>query len=134
MLRTFGAALDHTPAPGLTPQSSIPTNPREVVFAATPGDRGRPTNRAPARVRRRRALRGPRVGRVAICLGGGVAGAVPGVWNASLEWLADHLESRRPDLGLLEVRYRIRSWRDLPRCIEDAEAALEAAVCAARVA
>ncbi len=73
-------------------------------------------------------MRGPRVGRVAICLGGGIAGAVPGVWNASLEWLADHLESRRPDLGLLEVRYRIRSWRDLPRCIEDAEAALEAAV------
>jgi dienelactone hydrolase len=73
-------------------------------------------------------MRGPRDGRVAICLGGGVAGAVPGVWNASLEWLADHLESRRPQLGLLEVRYRIRSWRDLPRCIEDAAAALTAAV------
>jgi pimeloyl-ACP methyl ester carboxylesterase len=72
-------------------------------------------------------MRGPRDGRVAICLGGGVAAAVPGIWNASLEWLADRLELRRPDLGLLEVRYRIRSWRDLPRCIEDAAAALDAA-------
>ncbi len=56
-----------------------------------------------------------------------MAGAVPGIWNASLEWLADQLEPRRPDLGLLEVRYRIRSWRDLPRCIEDAAAALDVA-------
>jgi pimeloyl-ACP methyl ester carboxylesterase len=72
-------------------------------------------------------MRGPRDGRVAICLGGGVAGAVPGVWNASLEWLADHLEPRRPALGLLEVRYRVRSWRDMGPCIEDAAAAVEAA-------
>jgi pimeloyl-ACP methyl ester carboxylesterase len=71
--------------------------------------------------------RGPGNGRVAICLGGGVAGAVPGVWNTSLEWLADHLEPRRPELGLLEVRYRIRSWRDMGPCIEDAAAALDAA-------
>jgi dienelactone hydrolase len=72
-------------------------------------------------------MRGPRDGRVAVCLGGGVAAAVPGVWNASLEWLADHLEQRHPELGVLEVRYRIRSWRNLGPCIEDAAAALAAA-------
>jgi dienelactone hydrolase len=72
-------------------------------------------------------MRGPRDGRVAICLGGGVAAAVPGVWNASLEWLADHLEPRHPELGFLEVRYRIRSWRDMRPCIEDAAAALDLA-------
>jgi pimeloyl-ACP methyl ester carboxylesterase len=72
-------------------------------------------------------VRGPSDGRIAICLGGGVAAAVPGIWNASLEWLADHLEPRRPELGVLEVRYRIRSWRNMGPCIEDAAAALDAA-------
>jgi pimeloyl-ACP methyl ester carboxylesterase len=72
--------------------------------------------------------RGPRDGRVAICLGGGVAASVPGVWNSSLEWLADHLAPRHPELGFLEVRYRIRSWRRMGPCVEDAEAALAAAV------
>jgi dienelactone hydrolase len=71
--------------------------------------------------------RGPRDGRVAICLGGGVAAAVPGVWNASLEWIAAHVESRQPELGFLEVRYRVRSWRDMRPCIEDAAAALDLA-------
>jgi hypothetical protein len=32
---------------------------------------------------------------------------VPGVWNASLAWLADQLELRHPELGMLEVRYRV---------------------------
>jgi pimeloyl-ACP methyl ester carboxylesterase len=98
------------------------------VFAAT---LGRMTGHAPTELALASGatarMRGPRDGRVAICLGGGVAGAVPGVWNASLEWLANHLEPRRPELGLLEVRYRVRSWRDMGPCIEDAAAALEAA-------
>jgi dienelactone hydrolase len=72
-------------------------------------------------------MRGPHDGRVLVCLGGGVAKAVPGVWNTSLEWLADHLEPRRPELGMLEVRYRVRSWRDMRPCIEDAAAALDEA-------
>jgi pimeloyl-ACP methyl ester carboxylesterase len=72
-------------------------------------------------------IRGPRDGRVAICLGGGVAASVPGIWNASLEWLADQLAGRHPELGLLEVRYRIRSWRNMGPCIEDAAAALAVA-------
>jgi dienelactone hydrolase len=64
---------------------------------------------------------------VAIGLGGGVAAAVPGVWNTSLEWLADRLAPWRPELGVLEVRYRVRSWRDMRPCVEDAAAALDAA-------
>ena len=52
------------------------------------------------------------------------------MWNASLEWLADHLAPRHPELGFLEVRYRIRSWRNMGPCIEDAEAALAAAATA----
>jgi dienelactone hydrolase len=72
-------------------------------------------------------MRGPHDGRVAVCLGGGVAASVPGIWNSSLEWLADHLEPRHPELGFLEVRYRIRSWRNMGPCIEDAAAALDAA-------
>jgi dienelactone hydrolase len=75
-------------------------------------------------------MRGPSDGRVAICLGGGVAAAVPGVWNASLEWLADRLAPRHPELGFLEVRYRIRSWRNMGPCVEDAAAALDAAASA----
>jgi pimeloyl-ACP methyl ester carboxylesterase len=71
--------------------------------------------------------RGPRDGRVVVCLGGGVAKLVPGVWNTSLEWLADHLAPRHPELGILEVRYRVRSWRDMRPCIEDAAAALDEA-------
>jgi pimeloyl-ACP methyl ester carboxylesterase len=69
--------------------------------------------------------RGPLDGRIAICLGGGVAKAVPGVWNTSLEWLADHLAPRHPELGILEVRYRVRSWRNMGPCIEDAASALD---------
>jgi dienelactone hydrolase len=64
---------------------------------------------------------------MAIFLGGGVGAAVPGVWNASLSWLADQLEPRHPELGMLEVRYRVRSWRRLGMCIEDAAAALDVA-------
>lgn len=70
--------------------------------------------------------RGLRDGRVVICLGGGVAAAVPGVWNTSLEWLAEHLAPRHPELGIVELRYRVRSWRDLRPCIEDAAATLDA--------
>jgi dienelactone hydrolase len=69
-------------------------------------------------------LRGPGDGRVVVCLGGGVARPLPGNWNSSLEWLADQLAPRHPELGFLEVRYRVRSWRDLTSCVEDAQAAL----------
>ena len=67
-------------------------------------------------------------GRVAVvCINGGTAAAVPGTWSASLEWLAGRLATRLPELAFLEVRYRVKSWRRLESCVEDADAAIEAA-------
>ena len=51
-----------------------------------------------------------------------------GDWGASLEWLVARLAPRFPDLGFVEVRYRVRSWREIESCIADADAALEASV------
>ncbi|MEJ7567512.1 MAG: alpha/beta fold hydrolase [Gaiellaceae bacterium] len=65
--------------------------------------------------------------RAVVCVNGGTAAAAPGTWSASLEWLVAKLGQRHPSLGLLEVRYRIKSWRRLELCIEDAEAAIAAA-------
>jgi dienelactone hydrolase len=65
--------------------------------------------------------------RVVVCMNGGTAAEVPGTWSASVEWLVRRLAGRFPDLGLLEVRYRIKSWRRLELCVEDAAAAIEAA-------
>ncbi len=65
--------------------------------------------------------------RAVVCVNGGTAAEVPGTWSASLEWLVGKLAQRHPLLGFLEVRYRIKSWRRLELCIEDAEAAIEAA-------
>jgi len=58
---------------------------------------------------------------------GGTAAAVPGTWSASVEWLVQRLARRFPELGFLEVRYRIKSWRRLDLCVEDAAAAIGAA-------
>lgn len=67
-------------------------------------------------------------GRVAVvCVNGGTAAAVPGTWSASLEWLVGRLAARLPELAFLEVRYRVKSWRQLESCVEDARAALAAA-------
>ncbi|MGI9657498.1 MAG: hypothetical protein ACR2OD_01215 [Gaiellaceae bacterium] len=60
-------------------------------------------------------------------MGGGSSKPRPGDWGATLEWLVSKLTPRFPDLGLVEVRYRVRSWRELESCIADAQAALEAA-------
>jgi pimeloyl-ACP methyl ester carboxylesterase len=66
-------------------------------------------------------------GRCAIvCLNGGQAGEVEGTWSASLEWLVRRLAPRLPSLVFAEVRYRVKSWRRLDLCIEDARAAVEA--------
>lgn len=67
-------------------------------------------------------------GRVAvICVNGGTAAELPGTWSASLEWLVGRLAGRLPELSFLEVRYRVKSWRRLESCVEDARAALAAA-------
>jgi len=58
---------------------------------------------------------------------GGQAAAVRGTWSASIEWLADGLAARFPDLRFVEVRYRVKSWKRLDWCTEDALAAIESA-------
>lgn len=65
--------------------------------------------------------------RAVVCVNGGTAAELPGTWSASLEWLVDKLAQQHPSLGFLEVRYRIKSWRRLELCVEDAEAAVAGA-------
>ena len=61
-----------------------------------------------------------------ICINGGQASEAEGTWSASLEWLVRRLAPRFPSLAFAEVRYRIKSWRRLDLCIEDARAAVQA--------
>jgi dienelactone hydrolase len=62
--------------------------------------------------------------RVVVCVNGGQKAEVPGTWSATLEWLVRRLAPRFPELGFAEVRYRVKSWRQLELCIEDARAAV----------
>jgi pimeloyl-ACP methyl ester carboxylesterase len=62
-----------------------------------------------------------------VCVNGGTAATVPGTWSASIEWLVRGLAERFPQLGFLEVRYRVKSWQRLELCVEDCGAALDAA-------
>lgn len=70
----------------------------------------------------------PGAGIAVVCVNGGQGRAVPGTWSATLEWLVTRLAPRFPDVAFHEVRYRVRSWKHLPSCIEDGRAALDAAV------
>ena len=63
----------------------------------------------------------------AVWLGGGRKAEEPGTWSASNEWLVHRLAQRFPDLGFVEVRYRVKSWQRLELCVEDARTALQAA-------
>ena len=69
-------------------------------------------------------LRNGGASRVVVCVNGGQGHEVPGTWSASLEWLVDRLAPRFPTLGFVEVRYRVKSWRKLELCIEDARVAV----------
>jgi len=62
-----------------------------------------------------------------VCMNGGRAAEVPGTWSASLEWLVGRLAAAFPGLQFVEVRYRVRSWKRLDLCVEDALAAVDAA-------
>ncbi|HEY3184423.1 MAG TPA: hypothetical protein VGJ77_16400, partial [Gaiellaceae bacterium] len=62
------------------------------------------------------ALGGPAV----VLVNGGRAELLPGTWSATLEWLVQRLAPRFPDLAFVEVRYRVRSWRVLDDCVDDA--------------
>ncbi|HVV58129.1 MAG TPA: hypothetical protein VHC45_07180 [Gaiellaceae bacterium] len=62
-----------------------------------------------------------------VCLNGGQGTLVEGTWSATIEWLVRRLAPRFPDLELIEVRYRIKSWERFDGCVEDARAAVDAA-------
>lgn len=70
----------------------------------------------------------PGAGIAVVAVNGGQGRQVEGTWSATLEWLVDRLAPRFPDVAFHEVRYRVRSWNRLPSCMEDAQAALDAAV------
>jgi pimeloyl-ACP methyl ester carboxylesterase len=61
-----------------------------------------------------------------VCVNGGQGSEVEGTWSASLEWLARRLAPRFPSLAFGEVRYRIKSWKRLDWCVDDARAAIDA--------
>jgi pimeloyl-ACP methyl ester carboxylesterase len=64
-------------------------------------------------------------GRAAVvCVNGGQAREVEGTWSASVEWLVRKLAPRLPGLAFAEVRYRVKSWKQLDACVEDARAAI----------
>jgi dienelactone hydrolase len=60
-----------------------------------------------------------------VCVNGGQAREIEGTWSASIEWLVKALAPRLPQLGFAEVRYRVKSWRRLESCVEDARSAVE---------
>ena len=62
--------------------------------------------------------------RAVVCVDGGSAAEVPGTWSASVEWLVRRLAPGHPRLAFLELRYRVKSWRQLDSCVEDARAAI----------
>ena len=59
-----------------------------------------------------------------VCVNGGQHREVDGTWSASLEWLVRAVAPRLPTLAFAEVRYRVKSWRRLESCVEDARAAV----------
>ena len=61
-----------------------------------------------------------------VCVNGGQSREVEGTWSASIEWLVNRLAPRLPELCFAEVRYRVKSWRRLESCVDDARAAVEA--------
>ena len=62
--------------------------------------------------------------RAVVCVNGGQQREVEGTWSASVEWLVHELTPRLPQLAFAEVRYRVKSWRRLESCVEDARAAI----------
>jgi len=60
-----------------------------------------------------------------VLVNGGSARAVPGTWSATSELLTNELAPTFPELAFVEVRYRIKSWKELDSCMADARAALD---------
>ena len=63
--------------------------------------------------------------RAVVCVNGGQGSEVPGTWSATLEWLVSRLAPGLAGIRFGEVRYRIKSWKRLDMCIDDARAAIE---------
>jgi dienelactone hydrolase len=61
-----------------------------------------------------------------VCVNGGGRAEVAGTWSSTVEWLVERLTPRFPELRFGEVRYRVKSWRRLDLCEEDALAAIAA--------
>ena len=59
-----------------------------------------------------------------VCVNGGQHREIDGTWSASVEWLVEAVAPRLPTLAFAEVRYRVKSWRRLESCVEDARAAV----------
>ena len=68
---------------------------------------------------------GPADGLPVVCVNGGTGRVQPGDWSGSLEWLVQRLAPDFPAIAFHEVRYRVKSWKRLDLCIEDARAALD---------
>ncbi|MGL6279945.1 MAG: hypothetical protein ACRC50_10370 [Gaiella sp.] len=64
---------------------------------------------------------------VAVLVNGGTARAVPGTWSATSELLVLELADRYRGVSFVEVRYRVKTWNQLPSCMADARAALDEA-------
>jgi dienelactone hydrolase len=73
-------------------------------------------------------LTNPGERRAVVCVNGGTARAVEGTWSATLEWLVRRLAPDFQRLTFVEVRYRVKSWKRLPSCVDDCRAAIAAAV------
>jgi dienelactone hydrolase len=63
----------------------------------------------------------------AILVNGGTAKRVPGTWSATSELLATELAPRYPQIRFVEVRYRVKTWKEFDSCLEDATAAIDLA-------
>jgi len=63
--------------------------------------------------------------RAVVCVNGGQGHEVAGTWSATLEWLVRRLAPSFPGLRFGEVRYRIKSWKQLDMCVADARAAID---------
>jgi pimeloyl-ACP methyl ester carboxylesterase len=62
-----------------------------------------------------------------VAVNGGRAELLPGTWSATIEWLVRRLAPRFPQLAFVEVRYRVRSWKRLEQCADDARDGIAAA-------
>ncbi len=61
-----------------------------------------------------------------VLVNGGQGSEVAGTWSVTLEWLVRRLAPHFPTLAFGEVRYRVKSWKRLDWCVDDALAAIDA--------